>query len=246
MRSIFWVVAASAALVACGAGGLTAAATGTGTGTGTSTPDSLLGIYSGASVQGSISKSIYGVFLNSGEYYFAEFVSGQAAELVHGTSVPQGGTLNSNDMMDFPAPLNPLSGSFAGTYVLNSGVNGSLNYANNVVTPQNLTLTYQTNSNAQQLLTAVARSWSFTDNATASGTLTVGVNGNITGSTSTGCTLSGNMLPGNAAYALSLNMTNCTVSGSLTGVAVLPPGTNNLILMALTPTRNGAWVALAN
>lgn len=244
---MLWVVVSSAALVACGSGGLTAiTSAGAMTSSGTSAPDNLLGVYSGSALQGSVNKTVFGVVLASGEYYFAEMAPNQVVELVHGTSVAQGGTLTSTDMMDFPSAQNPLTGSLAGTYVLASSISGNLNYTSNTVTPQSLSLTYQLNSNAPQLPTAVARSWNFTDNTGASGTLTVDGYGNVSGSTSSsGCTLSGTMSPGNAAYNLTLNLTNCVVSGSLSGVAVLNPGTGGLALMAMTPTRNGAWVASA-
>ncbi len=150
---------------------------------------------------------------------------------------------------DFPAPGNaPIQGSFSGTYVPGSSVSGTISEGGRNITVNGtvpVAATYDYNTPAA--LTTVTGSWngSLLDGETAS--ITVSSTGNITGTSSGGCSFTGFFSPrasGKNVFDVTIQFgaTPCVAAGqTASGIGIAYPVSNNLTqLVAGLVTSSGA------
>lgn len=179
-------------------------------------------------------RTVTGVVLDDGVYWFLYSVAGDPsiiAGVVQGDSSSQNGALTSSNATDFsvergtPPTLNPTVGA---SYTPKQSLNGTITYS----TPNNIQDTFTTVYDTEYELVpdnnAVAGTYTYSVSATEIVTVTVLANGNLSGSSTTGCTFSGSFLPrthGNAFdVTIDLGNTCSNVTGEVKGVGFVHAG----------------------
>lgn len=247
INSIRFAIAAAAlaTLQACGGGG--------GGGSKSSPPaanSSPEGSWSGTAASRGNTLDVVMVVLENGQYYGVYAQGGSAYGLLEGTGATSGANFSSSNGRDFPfgdttfAPF-----SLSATFTPKQSISGTAQYSSFAST---FSVNYDIGYDTPASLNAVAGSYSGSVGSlagTSTVNLTIDTSGALTGTTSTGCQVSGTLAPRNSTTAV-FNLTvhydlaTCGTGITVTGIAG-KSGAQGLVFAATLADRSDAFYGLA-
>lgn len=208
----------------------------------TAIPD---GLYTGTTSTG---RTINGLVLDNGSYYFVYSVSNNPSVLagvVQGSGAALGGNFTSTNAVDVNLEGNGvLPASLSAAYVPLTSFNGSANYPT-----QNFTTTFSSTYNksyesAPSFAAISGRYAGVTGSpgAAEQTTIIVGSSGTLVGSGNSGCMFSGLVTPRTKGNVYDMSITfgaaPCLMpGGAFTGVAYLDSATNRLVAVEMNAAR---------
>jgi hypothetical protein len=183
----------------CGGGSNSGGSSASNTGTPTSTPGQAQGVYDGSASTGTNFESI--VLPNDQLYAIYGSVSGNVflvCGLITGQGASASGTYTANvtDFDDCTGSLVAITGSVTASYMAGSSLNGSLTENGNTITftgtaPAGSLFNY----NGAASISDITGSWTGAVLGGESVTVTIGSDGSVSGSGSSGCSFSGTVTP---------------------------------------------------
>jgi hypothetical protein len=195
-------------------------------------------------------RSITGLVLDTGAYYFPYFAAGNStaiAGFVQGTATASGTTFTSSDTRDFNLEgLGVLSGSIQGNFALRQSLSGTTNYGAQGTTT--FSTSFSTDYDKVPALTTIAGTYTGQYALTSVApivefaTVTVTTGGTVTGSGLGGCSFSGTVSPrakGNAYnVTLTFGASPCANAGqSFSGIGYYDDAPKRLGFLAPNSSR---------
>ena len=226
-KLIYGILLLLCVIMGCGGGG--------GDGGGESTPPtSAEGFWNGTAATG---QQLTGVVLDDGTYYVMYSPVGNPsliAGYIEGIGTSNNGSFTSSNTRDFVFGYGVLSATISATYTEKQSLNGTITYTSDGTTT--FSSTYDADYETQSKLSDAAGT--FTGQATSSSsgsetaTYTITDDGNISGVSASGCTLSGIISPRSGCNVFNFLVTfgsGCTAQGqTLTGIACYSSSTKRL------------------
>lgn len=196
-------------------------------------------------------RTVAGLVLDDGAYwvlYSAVHASSTVAGLIQGNSTSHSGVITSSNAKDFNFETGEtLDSTITGNYTRKQSLNGTIVYA--IGGPStSFTTTYDSDYDLVPDMNAVAGTYSGQVTATENVTVQVLSTGNISGSSTTGCTFTGSFSPRTHG-----NVFNVTVifeddpacsnrNDTVNGVGTYDAGTKTLYSAALNGNRTNGFI----
>ncbi len=197
-------------------------------------------------------RTVTGVVLDDGVYWFLYSVGGDPSVIegvLQGDSNAQDGALNSLHAKDFNVerPVTPvLDATINGSYTTKQSLSGS--YQSNV--PDTFTTTYNSDYELTPDITAVAGTYTGPVAQNETVNVTVSAAGGISGTSSTGCRITGSVSPRTRGNVFDVTITfggqsTCSNgTNTVNGVGLYNAGTKRLYSAAFNSARTNGFVFL--
>lgn len=208
------------------------------------------GLWNGTTSTG---RSFGGLILDDGSYWFLYSVIGSpnvVAGVVQGNETSQNGSFTSSDAKDFNLEgLGVLNATLVGTYVMKQTLNGTIAYQ--IGQQATFTGVYDANYELTPDMNAVAGTYSGMTPTNETVTVTLTAAGEISGSSSSGCSFLGSFVPranGNVFNVVVTFGGGVCANGTNTvkGVAHFDAATNILRSAALDSSRTNGFLFIGS
>jgi hypothetical protein len=210
--------------------------------------DSAEGFWSGTT---NTNRTVTGVVLDNGVYWMLYSAVGDPssiAGLIQGDSRSQNGVFTSSNGKDFNFETESiLDASINGSYMMKQGLNGTLVYSIGGQSTS-FTTTYDSRYDLAPDMNSVAGTYTGPVTATENVTVQVSPNGDISGSSTTGCTFAGSFSPRTHGNVFDVTITfggqtTCgNGSDTVRGVGVYDADTKTLTSAALNSDRTNGFI----